>query len=99
MPKGRQKDRLERALKAYFKEIHGIYTGGGFSEESFYPALKGLVEECSRLLLKVTNSLALKVFHQRKGERVRQARQGFWSSPRGRRWGSPTSSSAGMGRS
>ncbi|MFQ5870480.1 MAG: hypothetical protein ACE5JC_11310, partial [Candidatus Zixiibacteriota bacterium] len=45
-----QKGKLERALKAYFKEIHKIYTGGGFREESFYPALKGLVEECSRLL-------------------------------------------------
>jgi len=47
--RGTQKRKLERALKAYFKEIHQIYTEGDFREESFYPALKGLMEECSRL--------------------------------------------------
>jgi len=46
----REKGRLEKALSAYFKEIHKIYTGGDSREESFYPALKELVEECSRLL-------------------------------------------------
>jgi len=47
--KGIEKNRLERGLNAYFKEIHEIYTGGDFREESFYPALKRLMEECSCL--------------------------------------------------
>ncbi len=41
--------KLERVLIAYFKEIHKIYTGGDFREESFYSSLKSLVEECSKL--------------------------------------------------
>jgi hypothetical protein len=40
-----KKGKLEKALKTYFGEIHGIYTGGNFREESFYPSLKGLTEE------------------------------------------------------
>jgi len=44
-----EKVKLEKALSAYFKEIHKICTGGSFREESFYPALKVLIEECSRL--------------------------------------------------
>ncbi len=50
MLNGRRKDRLERVLKVCFKEIHEIYTRGDFREESFYPTLKELIEECSRLL-------------------------------------------------
>jgi hypothetical protein len=46
----KQRASLEKALSTYFKEIHKIYTGGNFREESFYPALKGLIEECSQLL-------------------------------------------------
>lgn len=45
----RERDKLEKVFHTYFKEIHTIYTGGDFREESFYPALKGLIEECSRL--------------------------------------------------
>jgi len=35
-----EKGKLEKAFSTYFKEIHKIYTGGGFREESFYPALR-----------------------------------------------------------
>jgi len=41
--------KLERVLIAYFKEIHKIYAGGDFREESFYPSVKSLVEDCSKL--------------------------------------------------
>jgi len=41
--------KLEKALSIYFKEIHQIYTGSDFREESFYPALKRLIEECAPL--------------------------------------------------
>jgi len=41
--------KLERVLIAYFKEIHKIYTGGDFREESFYSSLEKLIEECSKL--------------------------------------------------
>jgi len=41
--------KLERALSTHFKEIHKIYTGGDFREESFYSSLKSLIEECSKL--------------------------------------------------
>ena len=41
--------KLERALNVHFKEIHKIYTGGDFREESFYSSLKRLIEECSKL--------------------------------------------------
>ena len=44
-----ERGKLEKALSSYFKEIHKIYTGGSFREESFYPALKELIEECARL--------------------------------------------------
>jgi len=44
-----ERGKLEKACSAYFKEIHTIYTGGSFREESFYPALKELIEECARL--------------------------------------------------
>jgi predicted helicase len=42
-----EKGTLGKALGSYFEDIHKIYTGGNFREESFYPALKGLLEECS----------------------------------------------------
>jgi len=45
-----EKGKFEMALGTYFKEIHKIYTCGDFREENFYPALKGLIEECSRVL-------------------------------------------------
>jgi len=44
-----EKVKLEKALNSYFKEIHKIYIGGDFREESFYPALKKLIEESSPL--------------------------------------------------
>ncbi len=44
-----EKVKLEKALNSYFKEIHKIYIAGDFREESFYPALKKLIEECSQL--------------------------------------------------
>lgn len=44
-----QKAKLEKALKSYFSEIHKVYTGGDWREESFYPAFKKLIEECSKL--------------------------------------------------
>ena len=31
-----QKDKLEKALSTYFKEIHKIHVAGDFREESFY---------------------------------------------------------------
>ncbi|MDZ7260500.1 MAG: N-6 DNA methylase [candidate division KSB1 bacterium] len=41
--------KLEKALTVYFREIHQIYTGGNFREESFYPALKRLIENSFQL--------------------------------------------------
>lgn len=41
--------KLKKTLSTYFKEIHKIYIGGDFREESFYSALKSLIEECSKL--------------------------------------------------
>jgi predicted helicase len=41
-----EKDKLERSLTSYFKEIHKIYVAGDFREESFYSSLKALIEEC-----------------------------------------------------
>jgi len=46
----RQRGKLEGAFDIYFKEVHKIYTGGDFTEESFYPALKRLIEECSTIV-------------------------------------------------
>jgi len=48
-----ERGKLEKAFSSYFKEIHKIYTGGSFREESFYPALKVLMEECSKLFRKI----------------------------------------------
>jgi predicted helicase len=45
-----ERGKLEKALRTYFNEIHKIYTGGDFTEESFYPALKRLIEECSTIV-------------------------------------------------
>jgi hypothetical protein len=44
-----ERAKLEKVLTNYFKEIHKIYTGGDFREESFYPSFKRLIEDCSRL--------------------------------------------------
>ena len=56
-----EKVRLEKALSSYFGDIHKIYFDGNFREESFYPTLKGLLEECSVLFpgLMATNVLVL----------------------------------------
>lgn len=43
-----EKVKLEKALKTYFKEIHEIYTGSTFREESFYPTFKKFFEEYFR---------------------------------------------------
>jgi len=42
--------KLKKIFSNYFKEIHEIYVGGKFREESFYPSFKTLIEECSGLL-------------------------------------------------
>jgi len=44
-----EKAKLRKVLTAYLKELHEIYTGGNFREESFYPALKALFEEYSHV--------------------------------------------------
>jgi len=44
-----EKEKLEKALNSYFKEIHKIYMAGEFREESFYSSLKTVIEECSQL--------------------------------------------------
>ena len=56
-----EKVRLEKALSSYFEDIHKIYTGGKFREESFYPSLKSFLEECSVLFPQLvrTNVLVL----------------------------------------
>jgi type I restriction-modification system DNA methylase subunit len=56
-----EENNLQRTLSSYFKEIHKIYTGDSFREESFYPALKKLIEECSKFFVKgeKTNVLVL----------------------------------------
>jgi len=46
----KEKINLENIFTIYFKEIHKIYTEGGFREETFYPAFKALIEECSKLI-------------------------------------------------
>ena len=43
----KEKDKLEKILTAYLKEIHEIYAGRDFREESFYSSLKLLFESCS----------------------------------------------------
>jgi len=45
-----ERGKLEKAIGIYFQEIHQVYTAGDFREESFYPALKKLIEGCSRIL-------------------------------------------------
>ena len=45
-----EKDKLERILNNYFREIHKIYVAGDFREESFYSILERLVEQCSQIL-------------------------------------------------
>lgn len=45
----REKIKLEKTLGIYFKDIQRIYIKGNFREESFYPSLKILMEECYKL--------------------------------------------------
>jgi predicted helicase len=45
-----ERGKLEKAVGAYFKEIHHIYSCGDFREESFYPALKALIEGCFQII-------------------------------------------------
>jgi predicted helicase len=54
-----EKVKLEKALRIYFTEIHKVYTGGNFREESFYPSLKSLVEECSIFFPELTGTNVL----------------------------------------
>ena len=53
MMKKVERVKLEKALVTHFKEIHNIYIGGNFRKESLYPALKVLIEECSKLFRKI----------------------------------------------
>jgi len=39
----RKAEKVEKAVGAYFKELHQMYTGGTFREESFCPVLKMLM--------------------------------------------------------
>lgn len=45
-----EKEKLKKILSLYFKEIHKIYITGNFSEDSFYPSLKALIEKCFKIL-------------------------------------------------
>ena len=45
----KEKNKLEKFLGTYFRDIHKIYTDGNFREESFYPSFKRLIEDCSQL--------------------------------------------------
>jgi len=45
----REKNKLQKFLADYFRDIHKIYTDGNFREESFYPSFKSLFEDCSQL--------------------------------------------------
>ncbi len=51
--------KLQKILSTYLKELHEIYSGGSFREESFYPALKTLFEESSHVLSVDENAKAL----------------------------------------
>jgi len=55
----KQENKLKRILIRYFKKIHEIYIGGDFREESFYPELKTLIENCSQLFDTEANVLVL----------------------------------------
>jgi type I restriction-modification system DNA methylase subunit len=46
-----EKDKLERFLNSYFKEIHKIYVAEDFTEGSFYSTLGVLVEQCSPIFI------------------------------------------------
>jgi len=54
-----EKGTIEKTVGAYFKEFHQMYTGGTFREESFYPALKMLIEECPQFLSGQTGTTVL----------------------------------------
>jgi len=47
---GKSKVKLEILIRDYLKEIHKVYTGSDFREESFYPALRNLLEKCAQVL-------------------------------------------------
>lgn len=49
MNKKVHQDKIEKFLNSYFKETHKIYVDGNFREESFYPSLKTLFENCYQL--------------------------------------------------
>ena len=46
-----ERAKLQKIISTYINELHAIYTGGNFREESFYPSLKDLFERCSELFL------------------------------------------------
>jgi len=46
----KKENQLKDAIINYFEEIQRIYIAGDFTEESFYPGLKRLIEECARLV-------------------------------------------------
>jgi len=52
----RDRDKVERILSTYLKKVHTIYTGGNFREESFYPSLKELFEDCASLFAAVSGA-------------------------------------------
>ncbi len=54
-----EKAKLQKILTTYLKEIHEIYTEGNFREESFYPSLKELFENCSQLFSEEEDAKAL----------------------------------------
>ena len=54
-----ERAKLRTLFSAYLKELHEIYTDGNFREESFYPALKDLFEECSPVFSEEETAKAL----------------------------------------
>ncbi|MBI3008443.1 MAG: DNA methyltransferase, partial [Candidatus Omnitrophica bacterium] len=45
-----KRDNIKKILTVYLKEIHKIFTDGNFREESFYPSLKNLFEQCAQFI-------------------------------------------------
>jgi type I restriction-modification system DNA methylase subunit len=43
-----ERAKLQKIISTYLKELHEIYMGGNFREESFYPALKEVLERRDR---------------------------------------------------
>ncbi|MBN1761487.1 MAG: N-6 DNA methylase [Methanomicrobia archaeon] len=46
-----ERHKFQKVLATYLKELHEIYTTGDFREESFYPSLKDLFENCSQFFI------------------------------------------------